>query len=69
MHDEVAVGVVHRPCDFDEQLEPLSDGQAPPVCVPRQRLPLDPLHDEVRPPALGNAAIEDLRQVRVRQRR
>ena len=69
MHDEVAVRRRDRVAAVLQELEARLDGETPRPAVLRDRLALDELHHEVRPPVLGRAAVEEPRDVRVLEAR
>jgi len=66
---EVLVRVLHRRADRAEEEESLPDAEAVAVAVLAERPPLDVLHDEVRQAVLGRPSVEQLRDVRVVERR
>ena len=51
--DPLLVGVLHRPADQDEQLQPLGDRELLAVAVVGDRDAADQLHDEVGPARFG----------------
>ena len=58
-------GVLHRPADREEQLQPLAGRQLVLVAELGDRDALDQLHDEVRAARVGGARVEDAGDVRV----
>ena len=67
--DEVLVRVLDRRADVEEQPQPRLDAQPVGVAVRGDRLAVHVLHHEVRQLAVGDAAVEELRDVRMAQRR
>ncbi len=69
VHDQVLVGVLHRPAHLDEQAQALGDRQAARVGVGRDRGAGDVVHHEVGPAVFGGASVEQARDVRVLEAR
>ncbi len=69
MQHQILVRVVHRCADALEQTQALGHSEPVPVAVFRDRETVDVLDDEIRKLSVGDTAIEQLRDVRVRQRR
>ena len=69
MDDEVLVRVLDGGADVEEQPQPRVDPEPVRVAVGGDRLTVDVLHHEVRQLAVGHAAVEELRDVRMAQRR
>ncbi len=65
MDDPLLVGVLHRPADREEQLQPLAGRQLVLVAELGDRDALDQLHDEVRSARVGGTRVEDASDVRV----
>ena len=69
MDDEILVRVVHGGAHIMEETQPLLDPEALAVAVGGDRHAIHVLHDEERQLSVGDAAVEQLRDVRVVQRR
>ncbi len=65
MDDALLVRVLHRIADRRKQREALGRGELVFVAVARDRHAAHQLHHEIRPPARGDAGIEDPRDMRV----
>ena len=67
MHDQVAMRVLHRVADFQQQLHAPADIQALPIAPLRDRLAVDEFEGEIRRAIVADAAIVQLRDVRMGQ--
>ena len=65
VHDQVRVGVLDGLADLEQKLHPALHRQPTPVAVLEQRRSVDELHHEVGEAVLGDAAVEERRDVRV----
>jgi hypothetical protein len=65
MNDPLAVSVLHRLADREEQFQPVAGRELPSIAVVDDRKAPHQLHHEVGPAALGRAGIEDAGDVGV----
>ena len=68
MHDQVLMGVLHRLGHDLEESYPRRHVESVLVAVDVEAPPFDQLHGRERPSVLGDAAVEELRDIRVTER-
>jgi hypothetical protein len=68
MHHQVLMRVLHRGTDLAEEVDPGIDSETMAVAVLVDGLPADVLHDEVGPPVVGVAAVQESRDPGVVER-
>ena len=69
MDDELTMSLLQRGADVREEVEAFVDGQPLFVAEAIDVAALDVLHDEIRPAIRGASAVEQLRDVRMTERR